>query len=198
MPSTSTWSAASASASDRTFPPGIDSSGGAGARFPRLHELPGSHDRQRGELARVETVALQQLAQVIAFFAARPERGRQRAGAGLRRRIHLWAWAGRRGRATQRHGMCCARVSPARRRVHRAAPGRRRASGGLPGRGDGSWRRRGPAAVRGARVPGLPAVRRVRGRHGALSVRGLRARAPGAVTCTKSRASKNPWPTIYV
>src|SRR5215472_15134314 len=36
-------------------------------------------------------------------------------------------------------------------------------------------------AVRRARVPGIPAVRRVRGRRRAVSVRGLRARAPGAV-----------------
>ena len=70
----------------------------------------------------------------------------------LSRRIHLWAWAGRRGRATQRHGMCRARVSPARRRAHRAPPGRRRAFGGLPGRGGGGRRRGGPAALRGARV----------------------------------------------
>jgi hypothetical protein len=38
----------------------------------------------------------------------------------LSRRIHLWAWAGRRGRVTQRDGMHRARVSSARRRAHRA------------------------------------------------------------------------------
>jgi hypothetical protein len=61
----------------------------------------------------------------------------------LGRRIHLWAWAGRRGRATQRRGMYRARVSPARRRAHRAPSGRRRTSGGLPVRGGGGRRRRG-------------------------------------------------------
>jgi len=42
-------------------------------------------------------------------------------------------------------------------------------------------RRGGPAAVRRARVPGVPDVQLGRARHGAVSVRGLRARAPGAV-----------------
>ena len=56
-----------------------------------------------------------------------PGRGRRRAGTGLSRRIHIWASAGQRGRATQRRGMHRARVSSARRRAHRAAPGDRRA-----------------------------------------------------------------------
>jgi hypothetical protein len=50
---------------------------------------------------------------------------RESAGAGLSRRIHLWAWAGGCGRAISRHGMWRARVSAPRRRVHRAAPGHR-------------------------------------------------------------------------
>ncbi len=41
----------------------------------------------------------------------RRERGVSAPAGGLSRRIHLWAWAGRRGRVTQSHGMCRARVS---------------------------------------------------------------------------------------
>jgi hypothetical protein len=66
-------------------------------------------------------------------------------------------------------------------RAHRAPPSHRRAPGGLPARGGRGRRRRGPAAVRRARVPGVPAVRRLRTQRGAVSVRGLRARAPGTV-----------------
>ena len=51
----------------------------------------------------------------------------------------------------------------------------RRAPGGLPARGGGDRRRRGPAAVRRARVPGVSDVRRVGTGRGAVSVRGLRA-----------------------
>jgi transposase-like zinc-binding protein len=66
-------------------------------------------------------------------------RGRGRSGGmscrGLvetrRRRIDLWAWAGQRGRATPGDGVSSARVSPARRRAHRAPPGDQRASGDL-------------------------------------------------------------------
>src|SRR5215472_14364207 len=77
--------------------------------------------------------------------------------------------------------MCRARVSAASRRAHRAASGRRRAPGDLPGVGGRGRRRRGRAAVRGAGVPEIPDVRRVRAWRGAVSVRGLRARAPGAL-----------------
>src|SRR6266481_3553788 len=73
------------------------------------------------------------------------------------------------------HGPPASGLPAPRRRAHRAPPGHRRAPGGLPARGGGSRRRRGPAAVRRARVPGVPDVRRVRTRCGAIPVRGLRA-----------------------
>src|SRR6266481_5476015 len=73
------------------------------------------------------------------------------------------------------HGPPASGLPAPRRRAHRAPPGHRRAPGGLPARGGGDRRRRGPAAVRRARVPGVPDVRRVRTRCGAIPVRGLRA-----------------------
>ena len=96
-------------------------------------------------------------------------------------RIDLWAWARRDGRATPGHGVYGARVSTARRRAHRAPPGDRRASGDVPARGGGRGRRYRPAAVRRARVSGVPHVWRIRARRGAVSVRGLRARAPATL-----------------
>src|SRR5215472_7731167 len=110
-----------------------------------------------------------------------------------RPRILLWALAHPRARATPGHGVCGARVSPARRRAHRAPPGDRRASGDLPARSGGGGRRGGPTAVRGTRVPGLPAVRGVRGRRGTVSVRGLRARAPGPVLVQRAGVVSELW-----
>src|ERR1700730_8335208 len=79
------------------------------------------------------------------------------------------------------HGPPASGLLARRGRAHRAPSGRRRVPGGLPARGGGGRRRGGPPAVRRARVPRIPDVRRVRARHRAVSVRGVRARAPGAV-----------------
>src|SRR5882724_5230637 len=68
------------------------------------------------------------------------------------------------------HGPPASGLPTPRRRAHRAPPGHRRAPGGLPARGGGGRQRRGPAAVRRARVPGVPDVRRVRTRCGAIPV----------------------------
>ena len=54
------------------------------------------------------------------------------------------------------HGLPASGLPAPRRRAHRAPSGRRRAPGGLPGRGGGGRRRSRPAAVRRARVPGVP------------------------------------------
>src|SRR6266436_2275598 len=91
------------------------------------------------------------------------------------------------------HGPPASGLRAPRRRAHRAPPGHRRAPGGLPARGGGGRRRRGPAAVRRARVPGVSDVRRVRRRSGAVSVRGLRARAPGTVLVQRAGVVSQLW-----
>ena len=91
------------------------------------------------------------------------------------------------------HGPPASGLPTPRRRAQRAPPGHRRAPGGLPARGGGGRRRRGPAAVRRARVPGVPDVRRVRTRCGAVSVRGLRARAPGTVLVQRAGVVSQLW-----
>ncbi len=57
------------------------------------------------------------------------------------------------------HGLPAHGLPAPRRQAHRAPPGHRRAPGGLPARSGGGRRRYGPAAVRRARVPGVPDVR---------------------------------------
>ena len=110
----------------------------------------------------------------------RPERGRQRAGGGLSRRIHLWAWAGRGGRATQRHGMCRARVSPARRRAHRAPSGHRALSAlwgpAAPDRHAARSRRHpeDPRAPGDRPLRAEPRPRPTRARHGRALIRSRR------------------------
>src|SRR5438445_11555001 len=91
------------------------------------------------------------------------------------------------------HGPSASDLPAPRRRAHRAPPGHRRAPGGLPARGGGGRRRRGPAAVRRARVPGVSDVRRGRTRYGAVSVRGLRARAPGTVLVQRAGVVSQLW-----
>jgi len=91
------------------------------------------------------------------------------------------------------HGPPASGLPAPRRRAHRAPPGHRRAPGGLPARGGGSRRRRGPAAVHRARVPGVSDVRRVRTRRGAVSVRGLRPRAPGTVLVQRAGVVSLLW-----
>src|SRR5262245_59702966 len=93
------------------------------------------------------------------------ERGHGHAGAPTRR-IHLWAWAHPRAHATPGHGVCRARVSPARHRAHRAPSGGRRAPRGVPARGGRGRRRPWPAAVRRAGVPGVPEMWPLRERRG--------------------------------
>src|SRR4030095_4728611 len=73
------------------------------------------------------------------------------------------------------HGPPASGLPAPRRRAHRAPSGHRRAPGGLPARGGGGRRRGEPPAIRRARVPGLPDVRCLRARRGAVSVRGVRA-----------------------
>ena len=91
------------------------------------------------------------------------------------------------------HGPPARGLPAPRRRAHRAPPGHRRAPGGLPARSGGGRRRHGPAAVRRARVPGVPDVRRGRARRGAVSVRGLRPRAPGTVLVQRAGVVSQLW-----
>src|SRR5882724_13588024 len=79
------------------------------------------------------------------------------------------------------HGPPASGLPAPQRRAHRAPPGHRRAPRGLPAHGGGGRRRRGPAAVRRVRMPGVSDVRCLRARHYAVSVRGLRARAPATL-----------------
>jgi len=72
-------------------------------------------------------------------------------------------------------------LPPPQRRAYGAPPGHRQAPRGLPAHGGGGRRRRELAAVRRVRIPRVPDVRCLRTLRGAVSVRGLRARAPATL-----------------
>jgi len=158
----------------------------------------GLHRSSRAR-ARQTWIALRDLDRVGAIPATRAACIASGTVGTLSGRIHLWAWARRAGRATLEHGVWGARVSPARRRAHRAPshtrargragddppPGAAVAGAPRPGagrRGDGaggSARRGVPvlAGIVGASVQGRVALARARGRGcGGSATRAARRR----------------------